>query len=973
MKKITFIIFLFFSVFSQAQQDSYRWRVGAHGGAMTYYGDLSKSYFDWQRPWSAPLDNLDKATYGLSIENNFSKTFSWKLSATQGSFQAYDRAIDRDGSFLTDVENFNRGLNVQTDIRNLAFTFQFYTDNDWLLSEKAVVAPFFSIGAGLTQFTPYADLFLENGNRYHYWSDGTIRNISELTLPPSAEIIERDQIFETNLTEVQTEQADYATTTLSFPIGVGLKFRLSDRLNLNLEAQGQYTMTDYLDDVSGNYPTNFDSPLQSYASLPGTSSTTSRGTDNGLNDIFGTITISAHYSFGYKMDAFLPPTFYTIDATPVQKNTTTPLEETTETLTLEDSLETITGEVDKTIKVISKGSTDEFSDENNSDSTVEVKVEQIITESDIKKTETVIIKESDDMIELVEDINQTRNLDTTITIIKTPTDTTVLVVIEEIDEKIVSTPSSDEAVITEEIIEKEVNETITITEQKGVVIVDLDGNPVLPDTTAALVEVPVTTTSDSTVSLAVVPDDDEPSSDFLKILEAMKASVDSTTVDSLSITEPTIDISDLNLMDSISIETAQNDSEVLYSLEQTRTELATLSVQFNQLLQEREADKAEIASLHEKLDSLTKNLLYAQQFNNNVAIRGNEDATTESKVDIQNSTNELEKELETMRTQLDRANSDYQKALEYAREQEIESQKRINTLNRKVDILKAQIKTERKKNRFVKDRLWNPARTESNNLDSNVDTTVIIIPRDSIVLDTISFDGTTDIDVDLENTLDSILTAIETENATTLKAKESEIDELRAKTKQMETDFQASKAEQDKAEKAKNEAVINELNAKLDALVKKMETLEKAEPKVITVEKPIEKIVEKPVEKVIEPPVNDQLTQMTNAIKGYETSNIYFQNGKSTVDREFHQRLEQIANLMLLYPELKATVTGYTDKSGNPDINFKLSRQRSHAVESYLKQQGVRQDRIIVNYFGSTKATKANDPFARRVEISLIY
>ena len=176
MKKTLLIIFnliLTCSIF--AQQDSYKWRIGAHGGVMSYYGDLSSSYFDAQHPLVNPTDNLDYLSYGLSIENNFSKTFSWKLQASQGQFQAYDRSIDFDGYSISN-DNRNRAINVQTDITNLAFMVNFYTDNDWLLSQKAWVSPYFSIGAGITRFTPYGDLFLENGDRYHYWSDGTVRD-----------------------------------------------------------------------------------------------------------------------------------------------------------------------------------------------------------------------------------------------------------------------------------------------------------------------------------------------------------------------------------------------------------------------------------------------------------------------------------------------------------------------------------------------------------------------------------------------------------------------------------------------------------------------------------------------------------------------------------------------------------------------------------------------------------------------------
>lgn len=45
----------------------------------------------------------------------------------------------------------------------------------------------------------------------------------------------------------------YNLTQINFPIGGGLKIALGERTSLALEGQVRFTMTDYIDDVSGNY------------------------------------------------------------------------------------------------------------------------------------------------------------------------------------------------------------------------------------------------------------------------------------------------------------------------------------------------------------------------------------------------------------------------------------------------------------------------------------------------------------------------------------------------------------------------------------------------------------------------------------------------------------------------------------------------------------------------------------------------
>ncbi|MBR9922856.1 MAG: porin family protein [Bacteroidetes bacterium] len=48
-------------------------------------------------------------------------------------------------------------------------------------------------------------------------------------------------------------QAPYSKVSLSIPFGVGMKYAITDRLNLGLRIGARKTFTDYIDDVSGTY------------------------------------------------------------------------------------------------------------------------------------------------------------------------------------------------------------------------------------------------------------------------------------------------------------------------------------------------------------------------------------------------------------------------------------------------------------------------------------------------------------------------------------------------------------------------------------------------------------------------------------------------------------------------------------------------------------------------------------------------
>lgn len=49
------------------------------------------------------------------------------------------------------------------------------------------------------------------------------------------------------------EREEYNTTVLSIPFGIGVKYAVTDKLNIGFEIGARRTFTDYLDDVSGTY------------------------------------------------------------------------------------------------------------------------------------------------------------------------------------------------------------------------------------------------------------------------------------------------------------------------------------------------------------------------------------------------------------------------------------------------------------------------------------------------------------------------------------------------------------------------------------------------------------------------------------------------------------------------------------------------------------------------------------------------
>jgi outer membrane protein OmpA-like peptidoglycan-associated protein len=104
---------------------------------------------------------------------------------------------------------------------------------------------------------------------------------------------------------------------------------------------------------------------------------------------------------------------------------------------------------------------------------------------------------------------------------------------------------------------------------------------------------------------------------------------------------------------------------------------------------------------------------------------------------------------------------------------------------------------------------------------------------------------------------------------------------------------------------------------------------------------------------------------------------ITFDTGKANIKPNFNAVLDDIANVMVKYPETKIEVQGHTDNVGNNADNLRLSELRAQSVRSALSSRGVSSSRITAIGFGESMPVASNDTTSgreanRRVEIKII-
>jgi len=103
---------------------------------------------------------------------------------------------------------------------------------------------------------------------------------------------------------------------------------------------------------------------------------------------------------------------------------------------------------------------------------------------------------------------------------------------------------------------------------------------------------------------------------------------------------------------------------------------------------------------------------------------------------------------------------------------------------------------------------------------------------------------------------------------------------------------------------------------------------------------------------------------------------IRFNLNKSTLTTQAKANLDKLVPVFNEYGETNIDIFGYTDSSGNPEYNLKLSRDRAESVKTYLISKGLGAIRLKTTGLGVADPIATNDTdqgrsINRRVEFAI--
>ena len=272
-KIVVFILFLIVSGSVNAQLEetfSHRGEYGFSVGTGHYLGDLNPNASIGHPKFAAGIFYLRQLNNYVGIKVNADYTF-----------------LGYSDSYSDNIVQKIRNLSFNTDVYELSVTGNFNFFKFFPLIPQYRFTPYLSAGLGAIYFNPYTYL---GGQRY-----------------------------DLNPLKTEGQASPYSLVSWVVPIGFGVKYNVTDRINIFSELTYRFTGTGYLDDVNGTYAgaASFDAGSIAYQlqdrsnvyTIPNITTPIGikgRQRGNGRNDSYATFQVGISFNLqeGYNCPAY---------------------------------------------------------------------------------------------------------------------------------------------------------------------------------------------------------------------------------------------------------------------------------------------------------------------------------------------------------------------------------------------------------------------------------------------------------------------------------------------------------------------------------------------------------------------------------------------------------------------------------------------------------------------------------------------
>ncbi|MBK7818851.1 MAG: hypothetical protein IPJ60_15905 [Sphingobacteriaceae bacterium] len=221
-------------------------KVSLGAGRLGFYGDLYSKNF--QSPLTA------RWGFDLNLSQRLTRYLQLNFNVMFGKLGANERSLYHNSNFISEIRA--GGVNLMYDFGNF-------------ISDKYIVRPYFTVGVSGFEFLSKTDILDANGNAYHYWSDGSIKNMPETASGSQYAVdLKRDYVYETDVRESNVSLfGKYPERSFSTVYGAGIVMKVTERVDLKFNFQMYITATDYIDGLTKQNGGNHHKDKFTYSSV----------------------------------------------------------------------------------------------------------------------------------------------------------------------------------------------------------------------------------------------------------------------------------------------------------------------------------------------------------------------------------------------------------------------------------------------------------------------------------------------------------------------------------------------------------------------------------------------------------------------------------------------------------------------------------------------------------------------------------
>jgi hypothetical protein len=199
--------------------------LGLGTGMFSYFGAVTSLNSKLQNPMTSRIG------YDLTYAQKITPVIEFNLYAVFGKLSVNERGGSVNWNFLSEI----RGGGVHLLFKILP---------------KQSLTPFAIIGAESFEYLTKTDMYDDYGNKYYYWSDGTVRGIPQNSplANKNTPYVYRNYTYETDMRSLNLgNSGKYNLQTYAIPFGLGFMFHIGKKTDFLIGSTLHYTFTNHID------------------------------------------------------------------------------------------------------------------------------------------------------------------------------------------------------------------------------------------------------------------------------------------------------------------------------------------------------------------------------------------------------------------------------------------------------------------------------------------------------------------------------------------------------------------------------------------------------------------------------------------------------------------------------------------------------------------------------------------------------